>query len=52
VQASEHPLVHDLVPTMPAWNGRQADVFVKEIKSRDISKQQTEKHSLDFVKQT
>ena len=29
VQASEHPLVHDLVPTVPAWDGRQADVFVR-----------------------
>ena len=29
VQASEHPLVHDLVPTVPAWDGKQADVFVR-----------------------
>ena len=29
VQASEHPLVHDLVPTVPAWDGRQAGVFVR-----------------------
>ena len=29
MQASEHPLVHDLVPTVPAWDGRQADVFVR-----------------------
>ena len=29
MQASEHPLVHDLVPTVPAWDGKQADVFVR-----------------------
>ena len=29
MQASEYPLVHDLVPTVPAWDGRQADVFFK-----------------------
>ena len=29
VQASEHPLVRELVPTVPASDGRQADVFVR-----------------------
>ena len=29
VDASEHPLVHELVPTVPATDGRQADVFVR-----------------------
>ena len=28
VQASEHPLVRELVPTVPASDGRQADVFI------------------------
>ena len=30
-QASEHPLVHDLVPTAPAWDGRQEDAFVRDL---------------------
>ena len=29
VQASEHPLVSELVPAVPASDGRQADVFVR-----------------------
>ena len=29
VHASEHPLVHELVPTVPEEDGRQADVFVR-----------------------
>jgi len=29
VQASEHPLVREVVPTVPASDGRQADVFVQ-----------------------
>ena len=29
VQASEHPLVHQLVPTVPETDLRQSDVFVR-----------------------
>ena len=29
VDASEHPLVHELVPSVPEADGRQADVFVR-----------------------
>ena len=29
VQASEHPLVHELIPTVPESDKRQADVFVR-----------------------
>ena len=29
VHASEHPLVHELVPSVPESDGRQADVFVR-----------------------
>ena len=29
VQASEHPLVRQLVPSLPAEDGRQSDVFIR-----------------------
>ena len=31
VQASEHPLVRELKPSVPETDGRQADVFIRGV---------------------